>query len=334
MIGAALGAILAFQTAQTPRPIAVDVEVFPGLDGPKTVGCLALRAGLTLKAKDADFGGYSDLLFEGPTDPLVLVSDAGHLARMDVVIDEDGDIVGVSSAATTALIERDGSVLGKRDGDAEGIAPLGATYAVSFEGEDRIARMGRGGVLGDTLYPAAADERIMGGNSGFEGLARLRGGDLIAITEGTDAGGRAIVRTGRMRTPLPEWALAAYRPAKDFRVTGASADRLTGDLFILERAFSPLRGARMRIVRVPASALGDDLIEGQELTRMGFLEGIDNMEGIAAARTAEGALRLYLISDDNYSATQRTVLLTLGLAPGCQDGDTAKAPARGDAATQ
>ena len=90
----------------------------------------------------------------------------------------------------------------------------------------------------------------------------------------------------------------------------------------------------MRIVRIRNDRLGEDLIVGAELTRMGFLEGIDNMEGIAAARTEAGELRLYLVSDDNFSAAQRTVVLTLGLAPGCQDGDAAQAPARGDAAPQ
>jgi len=35
---------------------------------------------------------------------------------------------------------------------------------------------------------------------------------------------------------------------------------------------------------------------------------VDNFEGIAAETTKSGSTRLYLISDDNYSAKQRTLL--------------------------
>jgi hypothetical protein len=41
---------------------------------------------------------------------------------------------------------------------------------------------------------------------------------------------------------------------------------------------------------------------------------IDNMEGLSVHRAADGALVLTLISDDNFSIIQRTLLLQFTLA--------------------
>ncbi|WP_368773282.1 esterase-like activity of phytase family protein [Pseudomonas sp. MPR-R2A5] len=40
---------------------------------------------------------------------------------------------------------------------------------------------------------------------------------------------------------------------------------------------------------------------------------IDNMEGISIHRAADGAMVLTLISDDNFSPLQRTILLQFAL---------------------
>ena len=338
---AALLALAALQTEppapDPPASFAVRAVPFPGLDAPKAVGCLALRAGLTLETDRSGFGGYSDLVLDGlsgGSGEATLISDAGHVLWLDLETDASGDLTGVSNARLARMIERDGSRLGKRDGDAEGLVRMGGGYIVSFETLHRVARMNASGVLGATMQPPTEDREAFGSNSGFEALAALPDGTLLAISEGKDGAGDAVVRRGRMDQPLEEWVRHSYRPADDFAVTGAATDPQTGDLFVLERAYSPWRGARMRIVRVAMDDIDESVIRGRELTRMGFLEGIDNMEGIAAARMADGTLRLHLVSDDNFSALQRTVLLTLGLAPGCEDGDAAEAAARGDAAAQ
>ena len=334
---AALLASAALQVAPAPQPpVAFGLRAvpFPGLDAPRTVGCLTLRAGLTLEADRDGFGGYSDLTLEGPDGRATFASDAAHLMWARLTVNAEGDVVDVTDARLAALMEQDGSTLTKRDGDAEGLAWLGAGYAVAFEGEDRIARVSEGGAVGTTLYPDAADAAVFGANSGFEALAVLRDGTLLAMSEGVDADGDAVVRRGTLDAPLGAWTRAAYRPARSFAVTAADTDPATGDLFVLERAYSPWRGPRMRIVRVALDDLDEERLRGRELGRMGFLEGIDNMEGLAATRTKDGRLRLILVSDDNYSAAQRTVVLTLGLAPGCEDGDPAEPAARGDAPPQ
>jgi hypothetical protein len=43
---------------------------------------------------------------------------------------------------------------------------------------------------------------------------------------------------------------------------------------------------------------------------------IDNFEGVAAAPSPSGGLRFYLISDDNFSKSQRTLLVAFDWRPG------------------
>ena len=71
----------------------------------------------------------------------------------------------------------------------------------------------------------------------------------------------------------------------------------------------------MRIRRVPLAGVkpgarvdGPDLVEAD----MGYQ--IDNMEGLSVHRAADGELVLTLISDDNFSPLQRTLLLQFTLA--------------------
>ncbi len=40
---------------------------------------------------------------------------------------------------------------------------------------------------------------------------------------------------------------------------------------------------------------------------------VDNLEGVAARRAKTGETLLYLVSDDNFRATQRTLLLVFAL---------------------
>ncbi len=302
--------------AAISEPMTVAAEPFPGLETPRMVGCLTLDAGLTVTGGEG-FGGYSDLSVDAKGGTARLISDAGHALDLSLTI-EDGTLRGVGDARLVPMVDCEGETLGKRSGgDAEGLAFLGNAYAVSFEGRNRIALLNPDGTLGPASPAPREDRRILGKNSGFEALALLPDGDLLAISEGTDADGLALVRRGRIGTPLAEWALTRYRPAEDFAVTSARIDPATGDLLVLERAFSPLRGPRARIARVPADRLTGEVLEGRQLARMGFLEGVDNMEGLDLHRGEDGRLTLYLVSDDNFSAAQRTVLMTLSLRPGC-----------------
>ena len=56
------------------------------------------------------------------------------------------------------------------------------------------------------------------------------------------------------------------------------------------------------------------LVDGPELLVADLNQQIDNMEGLSVHRAADGALVLTLISDDNFSPLQGTLLLQFTLS--------------------
>jgi hypothetical protein len=88
-----------------------------------------------------------------------------------------------------------------------------------------------------------------------------------------------------------------------------------GDLLLLERKFSWTSGLAVRIRRI---ALGEikpgALVDGPILFEADLGYEIDNMEGLSVHRNAGGEIVLTLVSDDNFSMIQRTLLLQFTLA--------------------
>jgi hypothetical protein len=76
----------------------------------------------------------------------------------------------------------------------------------------------------------------------------------------------------------------------------------------LMRSFTPATGSRssLRIMRANAAEAQLDL--ARPLT-------VDNFEGVAAVARPDRVVRFYLLSDDNGSATQRTLLLAFDWRP-------------------
>ena len=83
---------------------------------------------------------------------------------------------------------------------------------------------------------------------------------------------------------------------------------------ILERRFSYSEGIQMRIRRVAASELKPGaLIQGEVLLEATDSFNIDNMEAIGAASPRVRRDHLTLMSDDNFSPLQRTLIMQFTL---------------------
>jgi hypothetical protein len=84
---------------------------------------------------------------------------------------------------------------------------------------------------------------------------------------------------------------------------------------VLERKFSYLSGVAIRIRRIPLAGVQPGaLVDGPAMLEADMGYQIDNMEGLAVHRTAAGETVLTLVSDDNFSPIQRTVLLQFTLS--------------------
>ena len=134
-------------------------------------------------------------------------------------------------------------------------------------------------------------------------------GTLIAISErGLDSAGniqgfpdRAVGRLIRRQ---------AHRRVRRQRLRGDAARRPFDPgtaVFLDARASHPHPACPL--ARVAPRAV----IDGQELIFADMGAQIDNFEGFSVHRAADGALVLTLISDDNFSPLQRTVLLQFTL---------------------
>ena len=99
----------------------------------------------------------------------------------------------------------------------------------------------------------------------------------------------------------------------DFDVTDA-AFLPGGDLLVLERSLEIPFGLGMRIRRIA----GGDLVpgatvDGDVLIEADLRDQIDNMEGMAIRTNDKGETIIALVSDDNNSPLQRTLLLYFAL---------------------
>ncbi|MGJ3263054.1 MAG: esterase-like activity of phytase family protein, partial [Salinarimonas sp.] len=87
-----------------------------------------------------------------------------------------------------------------------------------------------------------------------------------------------------------------------------------GDLLLLERRYALTSGVAARIRRLPGAALRPgSTLDGPVIFEADWTNAIDNMEGLAIHRGPDGETLLTLISDDNYSMLQRTLLLEFEL---------------------
>jgi hypothetical protein len=85
-------------------------------------------------------------------------------------------------------------------------------------------------------------------------------------------------------------------------------------LLVLERKFSWFAGVGIRIRRIALKSIAPGaLVDGQAIFEADLGHEIDNMEGIDAHVTDAGETVLTLVSDDNFSPIQRTLLLQFTL---------------------
>jgi Uncharacterized protein conserved in bacteria len=291
-------------------PIAVDSRPVP-LDAAQPerteVGSLVYRGGLALSSKDPRFGGLSGLLVSADGKRFVAISDVGFWMTGALRRDSHGNLAGIADVALQPLLDAAGRPFrSKYHADAESLtAAPGGGFLVGFEGKHRIVRYRRVGGPGATIA-GPADLARAPSNGGLETLTTLADGRVLAITETDEVDGGVRGWIG----PAP-WRAFVWPSDEGFRPTDA-ATLPDGDVLVLERRF-PFLAARIR--RVDAARLGTATLAPKEIARFEGSLTFDNMEAIDARRGPGGETLVYLLSDDNQSFLQRTLLLMFELQP-------------------
>lgn len=278
------------------------------------VGALEFAGGLQLASGKSGFGGLSGLVVSPDGRHLCAVSDRGSVVTARLVYGEGGELVAARDIALHPLVEADGSAVADSRSDAEDLTRMAdGSWAVAFERWHRIESYPStpgGPIDRPKELPRPAGLRQAPGNGGVEALAAFPDGRLLAIEEGReqDAGTHRAWITG------PDgWRRLTYRGLAPYRPVGATV-LSDGDLLVLERRASLLGGFGVRIVRVPGEAvMPDRVVAGEEIARLEPPLSVDNFEGIAAVPARDGGYLVYLLSDDNFWALQRTLLLMFHL---------------------
>jgi hypothetical protein len=329
-LAAALLALLSLSaSAQTsPRqpdaPVAIVVNAKPIAAfeprDPTRVrfGALTFRGGMELTSPYAEFGGISALRVAADGARFIAVTDKGRWLRGRIVYDGMRPS-GIADAEMAPVLGPDGKPLAARGWyDTESIAEDGGIVYLGIERVHRIVRfdVGRHGLLARG-QPVAVPPGMakLPSNKSIECLEFVKIGPLartlMAISErGLDEAGN--IKGFLIGGPMP--GEFSVKRIGDFDISDC-AYTPAGDLLLLERSFSRLKGVGMRIRRVPlADVKPGATIDGPVLIEADMGYQIDNMEGLSVHRAADGALVLTLISDDNFSFIQRTLLLQFTLA--------------------
>lgn len=306
---APIAAAFAAPLTVTTRPIESFVPADATLEGP-----LRFLGGIEVRSGDRRFGGLSgiDML---DTDHALMVSDTGFMVRARLV-HEDGRLTGITDVEFDPLFPF--GPVRKSAGDIEDIAlnPDGRRDGVVVRERQANAmlsfRLIDGRAADFEPQRVGADDRILRSNKGLESVAYAPGasplnGQIITIAEQPPSG----------MSDIPGWIAGVGQfsivPHDDFSISSARF-LPDGDLLLLERRFTPTTGIAIRLRRIAGDTIAVGArLDGDILLDAGMASQIDNMEGLAVHVDADGRTILTLVSDDNQSILQRTLILQFAL---------------------
>ena len=313
------------QTSRAPDlPVAIEIQAqrilsLDHLDSTRRrFGALEFRGGIALTSRFGEFGGLSSIRVQPDGSTFIAATDRGWWLRGRITY-EGKRPIGIAIPEMAAMLGPDGRTLKARGWyDTESIAQDGGLLYVGIERVNRILRFdyGKDGLLArGQPIEVPPRMRTLPNNKGLEALEFVPrnlpfGGTLIGIAE------RGLDRDGNNQGFLiggPRPGLFAVKRTDDFDVSDMAL-LPSGDALVLERKFSWTTGLFIRMRRI---LFGDvrpgALVNGSVLFEADLRQSIDNMEGLSVHRGPDGETVLTMISDDNFSSLQRTLLLQFTL---------------------
>ncbi|NVK34157.1 MAG: esterase-like activity of phytase family protein [Rhodobacteraceae bacterium] len=283
-------------------------------------GALTYLGGFEILSSDRNIGGLSGVLSLEGGKQLLMLTDNGRWVFAELDQTPNGTPIGLESVRYAQLRNAKGETLDQSWGhNTEALAVLNNAIYVAAEranaiyefpwplktGRDRMRRQLK---VSDGI-------KSLPKNTGLEGLAAgpegsLMQDTLLAVAE----------RSPKDSTLLPAYLFKGGAEARfdiqrsdNYDATDA-AFLPGGDLLLLERRFNLRDLLGMRIRRFAAASLlpGAELV-GEVLLDADFTYQIDNMEGLAVHQTNDGKTILTVVSDNNRSILQRTLLLRFEL---------------------
>jgi len=273
-------------------------------------GVLVYRGGIEVTSTDKRFGGLSDLVVSEDGREIVAVSDRGWWVEGLLFYDKRGNLIGLRDATIIPMQSRLQSGVSREFSmDAEALVRSGeGRLIVAFERQHRLWEYRD---LFSYPVPIRVDASLseLPLNSGIESLVLLGTGKLLAIAEG-GIFKRQFLAFLIMNSDVEE----LLYPYDDYFRPSDAAILDKDRVLVLERGYNKSAGASARLV----SLRQDQIEENSEITRnlminLGGMVPMDNFEGLEVIGGLAGEHIVYIVSDDNYSRQQRTLLIMFEL---------------------
>jgi hypothetical protein len=308
--------------ASSPAPaqaVPIEITATPverfDVTGLTRFGPLEFRGGLVLSSPAEGFGGLSSLLLDPDGAHFIAASDRGSWLSGRILSEGDRP-TGIAEARLAPMRVAGGGTLARRGrADVESLVRTKAGILAGIERKQEVWLFPGADPLNATGRRLLSDPELakLGNNESLEAMLAppdAKPAPVIVIAE--ESPDDPAILPGFLFGPLKKPAATgrfAVRRTDEFSATDAAlAD--DGMVYLLERRFDIFRGVAMRIRRFPLSEIRPGaLIDGEVLISVSRVMAIDNMEALALHRNAAGELILTVLSDDNFSALQRTLLL-------------------------
>jgi len=329
-----LGLILAFSFSGIDLPgvdtearVEISARPIAGFDlsdsSRRRFGDLEFRGGLILTSSSPSFGGLSALYIQKDGSRFVALTDRGSWLRGRIVY-EGKRPAAIADAVMAPMLNTDGKAVGRLDAESmtadRGKIFVGVVRQHEILGYD----YGKKGFLAPgKLVAAPPGIKDLPNNQGLEALVFIPkklplGGTLVALSE------QGLNEAGDLKAFLiggPSPGTFWIKRTADYDISDATL-LPQGDLLILERKYSLQTGVAIRIRRVRLADIRPGVtVDGPTVLEADKHFAVDNAEAMGVHRTPAGETVLTLLSDDNFSRAQRTLLLQFTLV-----GDGASTP--------
>jgi hypothetical protein len=282
---------------------ATPLPLNPRAPGQRRLGPLRYLGGWALTSDDRRFGAVSALAVE-PGGTLLALTDQAMLLRF-APPPEGG---GAGEVAIHPLRQGPGDLARKVHRDSEALALADGLLWVGYENSNQVWRYAaRDLAAAAKAAPPAIRKWPL--NRGAEAMLRFPDGRFLLVSEDEDDRGvsAAILFSGDPAEPATRAVPLSIDPPPGQRVTDAAL-LPDGRLLFLTRGIGLWSGWTARLLVGALPAAGTDLIATQEVAAFEYPLTRDNMEGLAVTQEA-GRTILWIASDDNLLALQRTLLL-------------------------
>jgi hypothetical protein len=292
----------------------------------KHLGPFELEAIWQMTSPEEDFGGFSSLLPPRGGE-MIAISDMGWQLHFSL----PGGPGGEPQFRRTYQARKMWPVF--NDTEAATRDPLSGKVWLASEGRNAVARFGPDMRFEGLVMPASISR--WGQNSAVEAMTRLPDGRFVVLREAF---------TGWFEKREHDALVFDTDPvegarARPFKVSGPASFSPTelaklpdGRLLVLFRRpvwLLPVRFAGRIAIGDPRQIKEGEVWRLHEVARLATTLPVDNFEGMAVEPRPDGRLNVWLISDDNRSVFQRTLLWKLNVDPADLPG--ARGKARGDA---